>query len=109
VQSKHAEKSVLSLAESASRIALDSAGASASLETKDVSRDVYRAVKPSSAAGGIRKLGIALIATPDPITGVPGVALLASSFVMKRREPAGAADLAKEARKIQRELESLRI
>ena len=57
----------------------------------------------------MKKLGIALVATPDPITGVPGVALLASSLVMKKREPAGASQLAKEARRILRELESLRI
>jgi len=100
---------VSSATNSASRIALDRAGAAVSLETRDVSRSVYRAAKPRSAIGGIRKLGVALIAMPDPVTGVPGVALLASSIVMKRREPAGLSELAKEARMIRRELESLRI
>jgi len=57
----------------------------------------------------MRKLGVALVAAPDPITGVPGVALLASSVVMKRREPAGIAELAKETRKVLREIQSLRI
>jgi hypothetical protein len=53
------------------------------------------------------KAGIALILTPDPISGLPGVALLASSFVMKRREPASLASLAQETRKTLREIQSL--
>ena len=63
--------------------------------------------KPPSISGGMRKAGIALIAAPDPFTGVPGVALLASSFVMKRREPASLSSLAQETRKVLRELQSL--
>lgn len=63
--------------------------------------------KPPSISGGMRKAGIALIAAPDPFTGVPGVALLASSFVMKRREPASLGSLAQETRKVLRELQSL--
>jgi len=63
--------------------------------------------KPPSLSGGMRKAGIALIAAPDPITGVPGVALLASSFVMKRKEPASLGSLAQETRKVLREIQSL--
>jgi hypothetical protein len=55
----------------------------------------------------MRKAGIALIVTPDPISGVPGVALLASSFVMKKREPASLESLAQETRKALREIQSL--
>jgi len=55
----------------------------------------------------MRKAGIALIATPDPFTGVPGVALLAASFVAKRKEPAKLSDLASEAQRIFREVQSL--
>jgi hypothetical protein len=55
----------------------------------------------------MRKAGIALIVTPEPITGVPGVALLASSFVMKRKEPASLGSLAQETRKVLREIQSL--
>jgi hypothetical protein len=109
VRPRHAEKLISSWTSSASRIASDTGGAAAALRTREVSESVGRAVKPRSLSGGMKKLGIALVATPDPITGVPGAALLASSFVMKRREPVGASQLAKEARKILREMESLRI
>jgi len=55
----------------------------------------------------MKKAGVALIATPDPFTGVPGVALLASSLLLKRREPASVATLALETRKVLREMQSL--
>ena len=55
----------------------------------------------------MRKAGIALIVTPDPISGVPGVALLTSSFIMKRKEPASLESLAKETRRVLREMQSL--
>jgi hypothetical protein len=57
----------------------------------------------------MRKAGIALVLTPDPISGVPGVALLASSFVMKKREPASLESLAQETRKALQEIRSLRL
>jgi hypothetical protein len=57
----------------------------------------------------MRKAGIALIAAPDPFTGVPGVALLASSFVVKRKEPANLGSLAQETWKALREIQSLNI
>ncbi len=54
-------------------------------------------------------MGIALIAAPDPITGAIGVPLVATSFAMKKKEPVGLDHLAKETRKVLREMESLRI
>ena len=64
-------------------------------------------VKPPKVAGALRKAGTLMILTPDPITLVPGVAMVGASFVMKRREPAGLEDLVKETAKQMRELESL--
>ncbi len=55
----------------------------------------------------MRKAGIALIATPDPITGFPGVALVVTSFVLKRNEPTNLGHLASETRKILRDIQSL--
>lgn len=55
----------------------------------------------------MRKVGIALIAAPDPITAVPGVAMLAGSYALKGKNPATLQDLAGETRKILRDLESL--
>jgi hypothetical protein len=64
-------------------------------------------VKPPRPASGLRKTGALLILAPDPITAVPGVAMLAASFVMKRREAAGLEDLVKETQRTMRELKSL--
>lgn len=65
--------------------------------------------KPGSLASGMKKAGIALIATPDPITGIIGVPLLASSYVMKKREPTTLGNLAEETRRVLREMQSLRL
>jgi len=56
----------------------------------------------------MRKAGVALIVgTPDPITAVPGVALLAASFASRRKDPAKLDDLAAETRKLLRDIQSL--
>lgn len=61
-------------------------------------------VRPSSIAGTMRKAGAALLLAPDPITGIPGAALLAASLVMKRREPSNIESVFREARKLMAEL-----
>lgn len=96
-------------AKSIARVAKERAETAEAVKSTESVRATRRALKPASMASGMRKAGIALIATPDPITGVPGVALLASSFVAKRKEPAGLDHLAKEARKLLRDLQSLRL
>lgn len=55
----------------------------------------------------MKKVGVALIAAPDPITAVPGVALVASSYIMKKKQPTSLGDLAEETRKILRDIESI--
>ncbi len=55
----------------------------------------------------MKKVGVALIAAPDPITAVPGVALVATSLVLKKKEPTTLGDLAQETRKILRDIESI--
>ena len=57
----------------------------------------------------MKKLGVALIAAPDPITAVPGIALVASSYVLKKKQPASLGSLALETRKLLRDIESLSI
>jgi hypothetical protein len=67
-----------------------------------------RLSKPKSPSSTLKKAGVALIVgTPDPITAVPGVALIVASVAMKKKEPAKLDDLANETRKIIRDLESL--
>lgn len=80
------------------------ASAVASPATNRALRDV---VKPPKPAGSLRKIGTLLILAPDPVSFIPGVAMVGASFVMKRREPAGLEDLAKETSRVLRELQSL--
>lgn len=94
---------------SASRMAAEKAKVAKALEQPEVDGSLRQVVKPKSLSGSMKKAGIALVAAPDPITGVPGVALLATSYVLKRKEPASLKSLAAEARKIIREVQSLRL
>jgi hypothetical protein len=102
-----ARKLILSSTDSASRLVNEKARVAAVVDTSPLRRHFDNVTKPPSLSGGMRKAGIALIVTPDPISGVPGVALLASSFVMKKREPASLESLAQETRKALREIQSL--
>jgi len=73
-----------------------------------VSRNLTRVSKPGSPSSTLKKAGVALIVvTPDPITAVPGIALIAASYATKRKEPAKLDDLAVETKKILREIQSL--
>ena len=102
-----ARKLIRSSADSALRLAEEKAGVAAAVNASPLRRHFDNLTKPPSLSGGMRKAGIALIVTPDPISGVPGVALLASSFVLKRKEPASLESLAQETRKALREIQSL--
>jgi len=78
-------------------------------DARSVERKLRDVTKPPSLSGGMRKAGVALIAAPDPFTGIPGVALLASSIAVKKREPASLGTLAQETRKILRDIQSLKL
>jgi hypothetical protein len=98
---------IRSSAESASRRAAGKVDVARALDPAAAARSLREAANPPSLAGAMRKAGVALIALPDPITGVPGVALLASSWAAKRKEPAGIESLAVETRRALREIQSL--
>ena len=94
-------------AASLARLAEAKAEVALRIDPAPVTRRVETLTRPSSPSGGMKKLGIALIAAPDPITAVPGVALLASSYVLKKKEPMTIANLALETRKVLRDIQSL--
>lgn len=95
--------------ESIRRRSKASAEVAAALDAGPVVRHVENLTKPKSPGGTMKKAGIALIAAPDPVTGVAGVALVASAVALRKREPASLKNLAQETRKIMREMQSLRI
>ena len=100
-------KIIRSSLDSASRLVQVKADVASFSDLSTLKRPMRDLSKPPSLSGGLRKAGIALIATPDPFTGVPGVALVVSAFVMKRRESASLGSLAAETRRILREIQAL--
>lgn len=103
------KKIIRSTAESLTRIGKVQSEVTAKLDTTRVSRHVERLTKPKSPGSTMRKAGVALIAAPDPVTGVAGVALVASSLALKKSEPAKLANIVQETKKILKEMQSFRI
>jgi hypothetical protein len=75
----------------------------ADTETKERLRQV---AKPNSISRTLRKVGVALILAPDPITAVPGAVMLGASFATRRREPLSPASVFEETRKLLEEIRS---
>jgi hypothetical protein len=99
---------VRSLADSLSRLSKTREQVASSSDHSKVASQLKDLSKPNSPSSALRKAGVALIvATPDPITAVPGVALIASSYAVKRNEPTKLDDLAAETRKMLRDIQSL--
>jgi len=101
---------VRSFAESASRLQEARTEVASSVNPAPVREHMNRLSKPGSPSSALRKAGVALIVvTPDPVTAVPGVALIATSYAMKRKDPTKLDDLAEETRKILRDIRDLRL
>jgi len=99
-----------SIADSLTRLQEAKSNVASSTNTKHVAHQLNKVSRPNSPSSTLKKAGVALIvATPDPVTAVPGVALIAASYAAKRNEPAKLDDLAVEARKILRDIEGLRV
>jgi len=101
---------VRSVADSVKRLQETRSNFSSSIDTKRLAHHFNNVSRPNSPSSTLKKAGVALIvATPDPVTAVPGVALIAASYAAKRNEPAKLDDLAAETRKILRDVQSLSV
>jgi len=99
-----------SVADSLTRLQEAKSNVASSINTEHVARHLNKVSRPNSPSSTLKKAGVALIvATPDPVTAVPGVALLAASYAAKLNEPAKLDDLAVEARKILRDIQGLSV
>ena len=78
------------------------------LANEGTAKALRLSTNPPKVSASLKKAGTLLVLAPDPLTAVPGVAMIALSFAAKSREPAGITDLIRESRKIMREIESLR-
>jgi len=103
------EKQVVrSVADSLARMNEAKSQVRASVDTSKVSESLNKLSRPNSPSSTLKKAGVALIVgTPDPVTAVPGVALIAASYATKRKDPSKLEDLATETRKILRDISSL--
>jgi hypothetical protein len=67
-------------------------------------------VNPPNMSKTLRNVGVVLLVTPDPFSGIPGAALLGASYAVKGREAANLRSLASEtarAARMIRDLQSL--
>lgn len=103
------KKLITARVESVARIAKSKKDVASNLDTAKVNRHVEGLVKPKSPKSTLKKAGIALIAAPDPVTGVAGVALVASSLALSKKEPLNLAEVSRETAKILRELNSFSV
>jgi len=94
---------------SLSRVATTRTEVASALDASPLKLSVDRMVRSNSLAGRMKVVGAALLAAPDPITDIPGAALLASSYVLRRREPASLTNLALETKKLLHDIQYLRL
>ncbi len=99
---------VRSVADSVSRINEARSQVASTADHANVARHLDHLSKPGSPSSALKKAGVALIVgAPDPVTTVPGVALVATSYAIRSKDPTKLDDLAAETRKILRDLQSL--
>lgn len=102
------KKLALSVADSLARLNEARERVASSVDTKSLTHHMNKLSNPGSPSSALKKAGVVLIVgTPDPVTAVPGVALLAASYATKRNDPTKLLDLAVETRKILRDIHSL--
>lgn len=102
------KKLVKVVTETSSRLAEAKSQVAGSLDTTSTKSQLKNLTRPGSPSSAMRKAGVALIVvTPDPVTAVPGVALIAASYAYKKKEPTNLSDLAAETRKMLRDIRDL--
>ena len=100
-------KIISSNAESLKRVSRTRAEVAAGVDTGTLARPIGDLIRPNSISKTMRKVGIALLASPDIISDVPGAALVATSYVIKNKDPTSLGQLALETKKILRDIQSI--
>jgi len=77
------------------------------MDTTNTGDHMRQLTKPNSPSSTMKKVGVALIAAPDPITGAIGVPLVAAAYALKSKDPASLDSLAKETRRLIQDLKSI--
>ena len=79
------------------------AGVLADKESRNSLRQVAR---PNSISRTLRKAGVTLMLSPDPLTDIPGAIMLGASVVTRNKEPLRPASVFAETRKLLAEMGS---
>ena len=101
------KKPIHSAVKSLQRTAADAQRVSDSMDTAKTGDHMRKLTKPNSPSSTMKKVGVALIAAPDPITGAIGVPLVAAAYALKSKDPASLDSLAKETRRLIQDLKSI--
>ncbi len=75
-----------------------------SLANSETKEKLKQVVKPNSLSKTLRKAGVALLLSPDPLTDIPGAIILGASIAAKRKEPIGASSVVTEADRLMDEI-----
>jgi len=105
-ESQHRAKVLKSSASSVSRILADRTSLARSIADSGSRNALKQVAKPNSISRTLRKAGVALILSPDPFTGVPGVIMLGASLATRNKEPLSPASVLAETRKLMAEMGS---
>jgi hypothetical protein len=89
------------------RASKDRVDVAMSVGNPDTKKSLKMVVDPPNMSKTLRNMGIVLLVTPDPFTGIPGAALLGASYAMKRREAANLQSLANETARTMRMIRDL--
>ena len=92
------------------RTSQDTTQVARSLSNGETKRRLNHVVKPNSASKTLRKVGMAVLLSPDPlgpIADIPGAVLLGASYAMKKREPESIESVFKATRSLLQELQPL--
>jgi len=92
------------------RTSHDRAQVARSLSTTETKERLGQVVKPNSISRTLRKAGVAVLLSPDPlgpIADIPGAVLLGASYMMKKGEPESAESLLRATRSMLRDLQEI--
>ncbi len=95
-----------SSASSAARVLKDRGAVAGSLADAGTKARLRQVAKPNSISKTLRKTGLALMLSPDPITDVPGAIMLGASFATRKKDPLSPKSVLEEARKLLDDMDS---
>lgn len=70
------------------------------LGRNELKKSLKNLVQPSDPSKGMRRIGMALLLSPDPLTDIPAAILIITSLLIRSRGPAALSSIVSESRRI---------